>query len=149
MISQEYIDALKKINEKLKNSGIWWAVIGKTNLALHGINLTPSHLGIIFKNKDLHKFLELFSEYKSSHIELLPNKEAEEFYLFLGNVEVLVCAEHSYGTYFTIKQDIEEIKIDDFSINVYSLKSELSAYRNLGLDEPARVIEDFLESAKK
>lgn len=118
---------------------------GKTNLALQGINIVPSQVGIVIHYEDLDKFLDIFSEFKRTEIEELPNGEAKEFIMYISDVPVLVCAEYLHGAYWVMNKNPSKIKVDNLEIPCFSLESERDAYARIGLSEKAKIISDFLE----
>jgi len=99
MLSDEYVAALKIIYDRLHVSKIEWCITGKTNLALHGINVLPRKIGLLINYEDLECFLALFSDCDRSEIEELDNGEAQECTMFVGDCRVLVCAEYAHGIY--------------------------------------------------
>lgn len=148
MINNDYLSALKIIHSKFSTSNINWYLIGKTNLALQGMDVVPSHLGILFHDYDLDEFLKLFSEFKHESIEELPNGEAKEFILYINKVPVLVCAEHPHGSYWQVPQDIKNIKINEMIIPCFSLESEKEVYKRIGLLSKSKLIEEYLKKTK-
>lgn len=133
MLNTQYLNILKIIYERLKKANITWYVIGKTNLAIQGINVQLSRLGIMIKHEDLQPFLKIFSDFDRTEVELLENGEAEEFNLFIDDIDVLVCAEYSYGTYFVLNNKPMQVELDNMQINCLSLDAEKQAYMKLGL----------------
>ncbi len=145
MISKEYIGAIGIIVNRFSNTNIKWYLAGKTNLALQGINIKPSQVGIVIHYEDLAKFLDIFSEFKRTDIEELTNGEAKEFVMTISDVPVLVCAEYLHGAYWVINKNPVKIKIENLEVPCFSLESERDAYTKIGLLEKAKIIRDFLE----
>jgi hypothetical protein len=129
MINKNYISILKIIYSKFTNSKLNWYLIGKTNLALQGVEIIPKNLGILIHDYDLDIFLKLFSEFDHEPIEELFNGEAKEFIIHINDISVLVCAEYSHGSYWQVPQDIKYIKIEKMIIPCFSLKSEIEAQK--------------------
>lgn len=144
MISLVYKKAIKILHSKLSNSDIEWYITGKTNLALQGIRVKPSHLGILIHNTDLDKFLKLFPEFRKSEIIELENGEAKEFTMDVAGVEVMVCAEYPHGTYWVVMNSSILLKIDDIQVPCFSLESDRDAYIKLGMLDRAELIDKFL-----
>ncbi len=152
MLSLSYQKTLTILHNKFMNSGIEWYIIGKTNLALQGVDVEPSHLGIIIHDHDLDKFVSLFSEYKHNEINELKNGDAKEFIMFiddlkgqgLHDVELLVCAEYDHGIYWEVMNKPVMINLENIQLPCFSLESELQAYTKLGLLETAKKIEEVI-----
>lgn len=144
MISPEYKKAILLLHSKLFESNIEWYITGKTNLALQGIEIEPSHLGILIHDTDLNKFLEIFSEFKKSEIIELENGEAKEFTMNLGDVKVMICAEYPHGAYWVAINNPILFKIDNIQIPCFSLESDRDAYIKLDMINKAKLIDEFL-----
>lgn len=148
MLSSTYLKAIKALHSRLEKANIEWYVTGKTNLALQGINIKPSHLGILIHEADLEKFLELFSEYKKSEIIELENGEAKEFTMSIDRVEVMVCAEYPHGTYWVVMNQPETVSINNIKIPCFSLKSEKEAYAKLRMEDKIKQINDYMANKR-
>ena len=136
-----YKKALKDLKERLE---IEWFVIGSANLALQGINVTPSNLGILIHHTDLEKFLALYSDFLSSDIVKLENGEAQEFTLRLHGVEVIVCAEYEHGIYWEVKNPPTTLTYDNMKIPCFSLYAEREAYKKLQMHDKIDTIDSFI-----
>ncbi|MFA5075179.1 MAG: hypothetical protein WC436_03700 [Candidatus Babeliales bacterium] len=135
MLKQNFIKTLKLLAARIDKSGIEWFVTGKTNLALQGIDLQPSHLGILIRHKDLNNFKKLFSDFKQSNLEFLENGQAWEFFIFIDDVKILVCAEYDHGIYWIVNENPVNILVEDIKISCFSLESEKAAYEKMGREK--------------
>lgn len=144
MISPAYKKAIILLLSKLSDSNIEWYITGKTNLALQGIKIESSHLGILIHDTDLNKFLEIFSDFEKSEIIELENGEAKEFTMNLENVKVMVCAEYPHGAYWVVMNNSILLKMDDIQIPCFSLESDRDVYIKLGMLNKAKLIDEFL-----
>ncbi|MDD3474764.1 MAG: hypothetical protein PHP08_02575 [Candidatus Dojkabacteria bacterium] len=133
-----YLSVLRDINYKLV--GIDWYLIGKTNLLLQGVDVEPSKIGILIQYKDLDKVWELLKDYKKSEIIELDNKEAKEFYFYINDIKIEICAEYSHGTYWKLLDKHVDYRLGESSMKLFSLKSEMKAYELLGDEEMSRKI---------
>lgn len=59
MINQKIIEALKIINQKLKNRRIKWVLVGSVSLALQGVKISPKDIDILTNKKDVFKINKL------------------------------------------------------------------------------------------
>ena len=144
MISLAYLKVIKILYSKLSDSNIEWYITGKTNLALQGIAIEPSHLGILIHDTDLDKFLGIFSEFEKSKIIELDNGESKEFTMNIEDIKVMVCAEYPHGSYWIVMKAPILLKIDNIQIPCFSLESDRDAYIKLGMLDKAKIIDDFL-----
>ena len=147
MINQAYLETIKLLHARLSSSNIEWYVVGKTNLALQGISIEPTRLGILIHDNDLSQFLEIFADFKKSDIVELPNGEAKEFIMSIGSINILVCAEYAHGIFWQVMAKPILFPVDNIPIPCFSLESEKRAYIKLGMMNKANLIGGFLGSS--
>lgn len=123
---------------------IEWLVIGPANLALQGVSVTPSRLGILIHHHDFQVFLGTYKDVPSFEIITLENGEAQKITIALHDKQVLVCAEHNHGIYWRVNHKPQMKAFDEILIPCLSLSSEKEAYRALGRDDRVALIDDFL-----
>lgn len=85
MIDQKTIEALKIINQKLKNRKIRWVLVGSTSLALQGIKVKPEDIDILTDKEGVFKINELLKKY-----EIKPTKfgKSDVFQSYLGEFRI-------------------------------------------------------------
>ncbi|MCX6742205.1 MAG: hypothetical protein NTX24_03470 [Candidatus Pacearchaeota archaeon] len=145
MLNEKFIEALKVVASRLNNSDIKWFLTGSSNCTLQGVDMNPSHIGIVFGHEDLEKFLFLFSEFKHIETEERDNGEAKEFFMHVYGVKFLICGEYNHGTYIIVNKAPLKIKVNGMIIPCLSLRAEEEAYRKLGMIEKADMIKAFLK----
>jgi len=145
MINNVYSNTLRVIYDKLENSNIKWFLIGKTNLALQGIDIVPSHLGIVFHHKYLQQSLDLFKGYEKTKIVKTDNCEAEEYTFMIDDIKIMMCAEYSQGAYIVYNKNPLIINVEDMKIPCVCLEDELEAYKQMKIIKTAKIIEEYLE----
>lgn len=139
-------DTLSIIFNKLKKTQICWYVTGRTSLNLQGINIQPKYIGIQIYDHDLPKFIEVFKKFKMTKPIELSNQEALEFNIYINNLIVLVCAEHSNGTYLSVPQKINQVDIKNgIKVPCLDLKSEMQAYEKLKMFDRSELIKNYLK----
>jgi hypothetical protein len=148
-ISKDFKNTIKEIYSKLKDSGIEWYITGKTNLALQGVKIKPKCISLLIHDEDLDKVSDLFMDYKKSDVIELDNKEAKEFSMSVGGVDVIVCGEYNYGTYWQIFKDPVYLKTDDMRLPCFNLKVEKDAFVRLGMMKKEKAVDEFLKKKKK
>lgn len=140
MLNDEFINALRVVDDHLCDTGIDWFLIGKANLALQGVNVVPSHLTVLINFHDLEEFLELFSDFPRTDVTGTLNGEAHEFTMIINGVSVLVCAEFEDGLYLRVFDKPVKIKAGKSVVNCFSLIAEKKAYTELCDDKTAELI---------
>lgn len=149
-LNENFVKAIKEIGQKLQ--GIEkWAVMGTTNLALHGIDVVPNDLDITTNHEGLEKISEILAEYKVGEPEVkqpfVPGfREFTEQEFEINGVKVTVCGEYEDDIYYRSFVDggIKRIDFAGVSVPVFSLPAEAKAYRALEREDKAKLIEDFL-----
>lgn len=151
-LPDNFIKTIKEIAQKLQDKDINWAIIGSTNMALHGIDIAPKDLDITTNLEGLGIISDIFSEHKVGEPvvkqpEIEGYKEFTEQTLELNGVEVQICGEYEDDIYYRsfIDGEIEEIDIEGVKVPVFSLKAEARAYRITKRKNKAKIIEDWLK----
>jgi len=148
ILKEDFYKTLSFISNHIRGKNVEWFVIGKTNLALQGLDLNPSKIGILIHSEDLDFFTKIFKDYISSPIIDLTNGEAKEFFMDIFDTKVQVCSEYSNGTYWEVKKDIVDIQIKNIIIKGFSLESEAQAYAFLGETDTEKQILEYIKTKK-
>jgi len=154
MIHQKYIEVLKIIHERL-NGRIPYAIIGSTNLALHGMDLSPRDIDIVTTIEGAKLCKELFQDFipvgtEIVVIESLYNKHYALIFTISG-VTLEISSEDTGGIYDSLLKENNILYPEDSIIGVkdiklpcLSLKSELKAYSLTGRKDRVHLIEKFI-----
>ena len=140
MLSDEFISALRVVDDHLCDTGVDWFLIGKSNLALQGVNVKPSHLTVLINFHDLEEFLELFSDFSRTDVTGLVSGKAHELTMIINGVSVHVYAEFEDGLYLSLNDTPLRVKAGKSVVNCFSLKAEKEAYTALGDTKTAGLI---------
>jgi len=124
---KKIIETLKKLEKRLRENNIDWVLIGSTSQMLQGMNFEPNDLDISIKPKDIERVRESLKEYKQDESKELPNGQAIEFKVEIGDTEVQFCADYDKpdneyykclnNPNFIIEKEIEGIKIKLLDMN--------------------------------
>lgn len=142
MITKRKKEVLKLISEKLQGKNINWCLVGSTNLALQGINLTPKDIDITTDREGAHKINELLKDYETKEIKFL-DKGINAVYLaiyHINNEEIEVIGESKEKNIYLplLKEGIIKIKIDNQEIPCLKLEKEYIAYKKL--EKPEKIV---------
>ena len=152
MISKEFETVIKIISKKLNQESIKWSLVGSTNLAIQGMNVSPRDLDILVKWSDLKKIKAIFSQYNPSEIKkLMPfidGQKAWEMKTIINDIEVQFFSE-KVGEYVKrlLPNKIIKIKLNNLEIPCSSLEDEAQIYENTNRKNKADMINDFLKRA--
>jgi hypothetical protein len=151
MLNQNSIDTLKLISQRLNDNNFTWAIIGSTNLALQGVDITPRDMDIISTMDVLPKIKSIFPEYEVAEIEEKQSAISGSYWrvaMHVNDIEIEILGEKENGIYadrLLAGQKIDVV-IDGTSISCLALESELQAYRDTGRQNRVDLIEQFLLS---
>lgn len=153
MLTQNFIDTLKLISQRLNENNFIWAVIGSTNLALQGVDIVPRDMDIISTMDVLPKIKSIFPEYEVAEIEERGSVISGSYWrvvMHINEIEIEVLGEKENGIYvdrLLAGQKINVV-IDGVNISCLALESELQAYHDTGRQNRVDLIESFLLSEK-
>lgn len=154
MLNQNFIDTLKLVSNRLTSNGFIWAIIGSTNLALQGIDVSPRDLDIISTMDVLPKIKSIFQEYEVAEIEERGSAISGSYWrvvMHINGIEIEVLGEKENGIYVDrlLAGNKIEISLDGVNISCLALESELQAYRDTGRQNKVDLIESFLSLNNK
>ncbi len=149
MISEGFQEVIKIINERLRLHKIRWALIGSTNMAIQGMNVTPRDLDIVVQLSDLDKMKSVFSDYNPSEIkELKPFMEepAWDIKMIVNNIEVQILGEKNSGEYVRklLANQLIKINLAGIEIPCFTLEAEAQTYLETKRQAKADLINNFL-----
>ncbi|MBT3455796.1 hypothetical protein HN446_01920 [bacterium] len=150
MLDQNFLNVLNIVYSNFEGPNIDWFLFGSTNLALKGMEVVPSDLDICIKMCDLEIALAIFSDYSRSDVWELKNREALAFEVIINDVKVHICADYECGFYYKIAflgDNIEFIKVGDYTIPSLKLQAEIEGYKHLGRNKKAAAIKEFIKRA--
>lgn len=147
MFNKEFSKVLTEVAEKLNKSKIKWTLIGSTNLTLQGMEFTPRDIDIVISYNNIKKIKKLFANFIIKESGELANGDGLEVKYLMDNIEVQFCFEYDTGFYLKkINQNgIIYKKLGLINISCFQLSDEAAAYRYLGRDSKAKIIEDFID----
>jgi len=151
MVPDEFKQAIKSLFEKLGSSSIKWAVIGSTNMALQGIDVTPHDLDIVVKLNDIEKVKDIFRTDEIRKIKSTTKEPIWEVRTNINGVEVQIMAENFTGEYVSklLAGRTTRVKIDNIDVPCFTLDAEAQAYSETNREHKAEIIHEFLKKRFK
>jgi len=153
MITDQFNRVLKVVKERMEESGIRWAVIGSTNMALQGMDVVPRDLDIVVRLDDLKKIPEIFSDMVAQGVKDLPSMTGEPAWEVNGEidgVEIQILGEKDTGQYVSklINNRVKIVKTSETEIPCFALEAEADAYAETGREKKANLIREFLRGSE-
>ena len=145
MLSEDFKNVLIEVAKKLNKNNIQFFVIGSTNFALQGMEVSPHDLDILINYNDLVKVSEVFKDNKIKAVSKLKDKSGEGIEYDINGVEVQFVGENEKG-FYDRGDRLVIVKIDSTEIPCYSLEKEAEVYKKLGRPRKAEIIRKFLEN---
>ncbi len=146
MLDKKFVDVLKIVADKLKETDIPWFVIGSSNMALQGMSVNPRDLDLICDEANLERIEKLFSEFvvqgKREFIGK-SGKVVQDVGLMINGVEIQFIGEKEDGIYPLNLVGRNIIVIKDHPC--YPLDLEANCYDAMGRKEKAEIIREFLK----
>ena len=133
------------LNNRLNPIAIKWMIAGSLGLALHGLNVNPRDVDLVFHQKDLSKVCGLFFDYNPSSPELGFNKEYEFSKLSIDNLGVELLGDFEHGSYgIELSKGYDLIPFHGFNIPVMTLEGQKRCYESERKIGKIKLIEDFI-----
>ena len=161
MLSDEFTQAIKIISKELNPRYLDYALIGSSNLALQGMDISPHDLDFVMKLVDLKKIPEIFKKYSPSDVEELNHDSKDpawtskiekhpawNVHFNIGNVPVQILGELDDGDYVSklLPKRLIYIGLDKIKVPCFSLETEAQSYIDTFRPQKAEKIITFLKS---
>ena len=153
MIPQTHLKVLRKLYERLKDSGVNWVITGSLGFALQGVPIGPHYIDIQTDKEGAYEIERLFSEFVVRSVQF---KESERIRSYFGTliidgikVEIMGDIQKKVNNEWEPPVDINKYKcfmqIEGMKIPVLNLEYEYQAYLKLGRIKKAEMLKEFLE----
>ncbi len=157
MIEPAYIEVLRKIYTRLKDSDVNWAVTGSLGFALQGVPVTVHDIDIQTDKSGAYKIENLLSEFVVSKVTLSSTEKIRSHFgkLMINGIKVEIMGDlqkrREDGSWEAV--DLSKYKrvveIQGMKIPVLSLEYEYQAYMRLGRIDKAEMLREWLKRQRK
>jgi hypothetical protein len=159
MLDPSYLMVLRKICERLSNTGINWALTGSCSFALQGIDVEPHDIDVQTNKRGAYEIENLFSEFVTSKIVfscMHAHASAKRIRSYLGALLIDGIKVEIMGDIQILGEDgvweepvdlnlhKQVVDIEGLKIPVLSLDYEYQAYLKLGRKEKAEMLRKWL-----
>jgi|GEM_PF-1364244 len=163
MLSDDFKQTIKELSNELDAEGLEYALIGSSNLALQGMDLSPHDLDLVMKLDDLRKVPKILSHYLPSKVEeLRPDSKdpawtaklerhpAWDVHFIMGKIPVQILGEPNDGDYVSklLANCLVYIELDGAKVPCFSLEAEAEVYQETFRPNKADKIKMFLQTRK-
>ncbi|KPL07248.1 hypothetical protein AMJ86_05085 [bacterium SM23_57] len=155
MVDARYLDVLKIICSRLKDSGFNWALTGSLGMALQGVNVEVHDIDLQTDKRGAYEIEKCLEEHVVRPVRF---SESERIRSHYGALEINGVAVEVMGALQKRLDDgkweepvnIENyqlwISFDEMEIPVLSLAYEYHAYRILGREDRAKMLMQWLQN---
>jgi len=153
MIETQYLNALRIIYNKLKDSSITWVITGSLGMALQDVDVEINDIDIQTTPNGAYEIEKLFSEYIVEPISYLISENIRSHLgkLQINGIEVEIMGgiqklieNQTWEEPINLENHRRFITIDKMHIPVLSLEYECQAYLKLGRIETSEKLRNWL-----
>jgi len=148
MLDIAYLKVLRKINVRLNNTSINWAVTGSFGFALQGLPVEPTD------KEGAYEIERHFSEFMTKRVTFSSTEKIRSHFgeLMIDGIKVEIMGDiqkrlenGSLENPVDLKHHKKVVEIERMQIPVLSLEYEYQAYMNLGRTEKVEMLRNWLQ----
>lgn len=149
-----HLSALRKVYERLHDSGLNWAVCAGMSLVLQGVPLPVHDIDLRTTAVGAYEIESLFAEYVTRRVTFSSKDRVRSHFgaLCLDGITVEIIGDIETRTedgHWQTSPDPREhtvfVTVEDMQIPVLSLEYECAAYRRMGRHAKANVVQEWLD----
>ncbi len=153
MIAPKYFKVLRKLNSRLNDTKVNWAVTGSLSLMLQGLQIEPKDIDIKTNESGVYEIEKCFSEFVTKKVIFsIDEKICSHFgVLMIEGVKVEIMGDvqmrHENGTWeqpLDITAYKRIVEVEGMQIPVLPLEYEYKAYLKLGRFERVELLKKVL-----
>ena len=156
MLSEKFLDIIKRIYCKLEGSDINWVITGSTAFAIQGIPFTPHDIDIQTDKAGAYAFEKHFEEFVKENVHESSNGKITSHFgkleidgvrvEIMGDMQKLVDGKWEDPT--DLKKYKKFVDFSGMKLPVLDLDYESKAYQKMGRTEKARILKEWSEKNK-
>jgi len=154
MLDIAYLKVLRKINERLNNTSVNWAITGSLGFALQGVPVEPSDIDIQTDKRGAYEIERHFSEFVIKRVKFSSTERIRSHFgeLMIEGIKVEIMGDIQKRLIDGIWEnpvDLEQYKriveVEGMQVPVLSLEYEYQAYLKLGRIGKAEMLRKWLQ----
>ncbi|UCH57384.1 MAG: hypothetical protein JSV18_00200 [Candidatus Bathyarchaeota archaeon] len=152
-LDPSYVKALRKLTERLKDTGIRWAITGSLNHALQGLHLRPRDIDIKTDEQGVYAIERFFMDCVTQGVGFKESGSVRSHFgeltiegvkvEIMGNVEIQT-RDGRWESPAEHETHIRFIEVEGMDVPVFSLEHEHRFSLMLGREERAKLLEELL-----
>ena len=158
MLNPDYLKVLRKINERLSNTSVNWAVTGSLGFALQGVPVEPNDIDIQTDKRGAYEIERRFSEFMTKRVTFSSTERIRSHFgeLMIDGIKVEIMGDiqkrledGSWENPVDLEHHKQVVEVEGMQVPVVSLEYEYQAYLKLGKIDKAEMLRNWLHSEHK
>ena len=158
MLNPDYLKVLRKINERLSNTSVNWAVTGSFGFALQGVPVEPNDIDIQTDKRGAYEIERRFSEFMTKRVTFSSTERIRSHFgeLMIDGIKVEIMGDiqkrledGSWENPVDLEHHKQVVEVEGMQVPVVSLEYEYQAYLKLGKIDKAEMLRNWLHSEHK
>lgn len=154
MLNPDYLKVLRKINERLNNTSVNWAVTGSVGFALQGVPVEPNDIDIQTDKRGAYEIERHFSEFVTKRVTFSSTERIRSHFgeLMIDRIKVEIMGDiqkrledGSWENPVDLEFHKRVVEVEGMQVPVLSLEYEYQAYLKLGRIEKAEMLRNWLQ----
>jgi len=152
-----YIKVLRKINTRLNNTSVNWALTGSFGFALQGVPIKPNDLDIQTNKEGAYEIERHFSEFVTKRVIFSSTKRIRSHFgkLMIDGIKVEIMGDiqkrlenGSWENPVDLVRHKRVVEVEGMKVPVLSLEYEYQAYLKLGRVDKAEMLRNWLRGER-
>ena len=154
MLNPDYLKVLRKINERLSNTSVNWAVTGSLGFALQGVPVEPNDIDIQTDKRGAYEIERYFSEFMTKRVTLSSTEKIRSYFgeFMINRIKVEIMGDiqksledGSWENPVDLEHHKRVVQVEGMQVPVLSLEYEYQAYLKLGRVDKAEMLRNWLQ----
>jgi hypothetical protein len=155
MLNTAYLKVLRKINTRLSNTNVNWAITGSLGFALQGVPAEPNDIDIQTDKRGAYEIERHFSEFMTKRVTLSSTEKIRSHFgkLMIDGIKIEIMGDiqkrledGSWENPVDLEHHKRVVEVEGMKVPVLSLEYEYQAYMKLGRIEKAEMLRKWLQS---
>ena len=158
MLDIVYLKVLRKINARLNNTSVNWAITGSLGFALQGVPVEPNDIDIQTDKRGAYEIERHFSEFMTKRVTFSSTERIRSYFgeLMIDGIKVEIMGDihkrledGSWENPVDLEYHKRVVEVEGMKMPVLSLEYEYQAYLKLGRIDKAKMLRKWLNSEHK
>jgi len=154
MLKIAYLKVLRKINARLNNTSVNWAVTGSLGFTLQGVSVEPNDIDIQTDKRGAYEIECHFSEFMIKRVTFSSTERIRSYFgeLMIDGIKVEIMGDiqkrledGSWENPVDLEHHKRVVEVEEMQVPVLSLEYEYQAYLKLGRIEKAEMLRNWLQ----